>query len=64
MTTCFDCAFRNIHEVRHEDIECHCKFDGRWHNPYRPKTFYDKDCENWKKIGEDENDQGRKDSNF
>ena len=62
MTTCFDCKYRNIHEVRHEDPECHCKFDGRWHNPYRPMTLL-KDCPNWVKIGEDENDKGREDRN-
>lgn len=61
MTTCFDCKYRNIHEVRHEDIECHCKLDGRWHNPYRPMVMI-KDCPNWQRIGE-ENDQGKKDGN-
>lgn len=50
-TTCFDCEFRNIKETSHEWIECHCKFDGRWHNPYRPGVT--KDCNNHKRIGED-----------
>ena len=50
-TTCFDCRFRNIHETSHEDIECHCKKDGRWHNPYRPGII--QDCKNWERIGDD-----------
>ena len=54
MTTCFDCKHRNIHETEHEWIECHCKCDGRWHNPYRPETFYNKDCPNWARIGDND----------
>jgi hypothetical protein len=52
MTTCFDCEFRNIHETEHEWIECHCKKDGHWHNPYRPMRII-KDCPNWQRIGEE-----------
>lgn len=31
------------------DIECHCKSDGRWHNPYRPMILPDRDCPNYEK---------------
>lgn len=50
MTMCFDCRFKNIYETTHEDIECKCKCDGTYHNPYRPMVMI-KDCPNWK--GED-----------
>lgn len=59
ITTCFDCRFRNIQEVSHEWTECHCKFDGHWHNPYRPEVFYEKACPNWVKIGEEDDDKER-----
>lgn len=57
ITTCFDCKHRRIIETAHEWIECHCKVDGRWHNPYTP--HYAKECENWERIGT-EDDNGRK----
>lgn len=31
---CFDCIYQNIIETSHEWIDCKCKNDGEWHNPY------------------------------
>ena len=52
MTMCFDCKHQNI-MTNKGDLECHCKADGRWHNPYRPMILFDKDCPNWERKEED-----------
>lgn len=62
MTMCFDCKSRNIQSRPHGELECHCKFDGHWYNPYRPRTFYNRDCENWEKGEDDERDQDKRDN--
>lgn len=48
---CFTCKHQSIHETSHEWVECHCKIDGRWHNPYRPTNK--NECENWEKNEND-----------
>ena len=54
MLTCFDCKHRNI-RTNNGDLECHCKADGRWRNPYRPMILPDRECPNWeRKENEDE----------
>ena len=52
MTMCFDCKHQNI-MTNKGDLECHCKADGRWYNPYRPMILFDKDCPNWDRKEED-----------
>ena len=52
MKDCFTCRFQNIQETSHEWIECKCKLDGKWHNPFRPEIYFDKDCRNWQGEGE------------
>lgn len=47
---CFDCVYRNIMETSHEWIECHCKKDGRWHNPFSPNIGGE--CENYQRKAE------------
>lgn len=54
MQTCFDCIHRNI-MTNKGDLECHCKIDGRFRNPYRPRTLPDLDCPYYvRKNDEDE----------
>ena len=51
---CFDCQYRDI-RTNNGDLECHCKVDGRWRNPYRPRTMPDLECPYWtRKEDEDE----------
>ena len=52
MQMCFDCEHRNI-MTNKGDLECHCKADGRWHNPYRPMILPDRDCPHWERKEED-----------
>lgn len=59
MTTCFDCKFRKIWEINRGDIECHCKKDGRWRNPYRPMVLWDIECPNWVRKEEDDEETVR-----
>lgn len=48
---CFDCVHRNIMETSHEWIECKCKCDSTWQNPFFPHcTNYEED----RKENEDE----------
>lgn len=53
MDMCFDCKHRNI-RTNKGDLECHCKADGRFHNPYRPMTLPDRECPNWERKDEDD----------
>lgn len=32
--SCFGCIHQNIMETSHEWIECKCRLDGQWHNPF------------------------------
>jgi hypothetical protein len=50
---CFDCKYRNI-RIEKGDLQCHCSVDGRWRNPYRPRTMPDVDCPNWARKEEDD----------
>ena len=57
MKTCFDCKHRNIMtnpDRYHNDLECHCKLDGRWRNPYRPMVFFDLECPYWGRKEDDD----------
>ena len=54
MQMCFDCEHRCIQTMPNHDLECHCKADGRWHNPYRPMVLPDKDCPKWERKKDDE----------
>ena len=56
MQMCFECENRNI-MLNKGEIECHCKADGRWHNPYRPMVLLNKECPNYK---EKEDNDGEK----
>lgn len=56
MMTCFDCQYRNI-MTNKGDLECHCKADGRWRNPYRPMVLPDRECPNYKRKEEKEDAQ-------
>lgn len=53
MDMCFDCKHRNI-RTNKKDLECHCKADGRFHNPYRPMTLPDRECPNWERKEDDD----------
>lgn len=53
--TCFDCVHRYI-VMNQKDLNCHCKTDGRWHNPYRPMVLPDRDCPNYVRK-KDENEK-------
>lgn len=53
---CFDCKFRNI-MTNKGDLECHCKVDGRWRNPYRPMVLPDKECPNYERKEDKEDAQ-------
>ena len=46
MTMCFNCVHRNITTVN-EDLECHCRKDGKSKNPYRPMVLFDRECPNY-----------------